>query len=90
MLISSVRINEKNTILTPFTIIDRLCSPYSFSHTNKEKLADKMELYFHDFSFVPLFMQVRVEQDRNGDRADFGRNTISRRIWRGRRKRMDQ
>ena len=29
-----------------------------------------MELYFHDFSFVPLFMQVRVNQDRDRDRAD--------------------
>jgi len=54
----SVRVNEKNTILTPFTIIDKLCSPYSFARTSKDTLADKMELYFHDFSFVPLFMQV--------------------------------
>ena len=52
-----IKINEKNTILTPFTIIDRLTSPYAFSRTNKETLGDKMELYFHDFSFVPLFMQ---------------------------------
>lgn len=50
--------NEKNTILTPFTIIDKLCAPYAFSRTNKDTLGDKMELYFHDFSFVPLFMQV--------------------------------
>lgn len=56
---SSIRLNEKNTILTPFTIIDRLTSPYAFSRTNRETLNDKMELYFHDFSFVPLFMQVR-------------------------------
>ncbi|KAK1926049.1 purine nucleotide binding protein [Papiliotrema laurentii] len=52
-----IKINEKNTILTPFTIIDRLTSPYAFSRTNKETLNDKIELYFHDFSFVPLFMQ---------------------------------
>ncbi|RYF49174.1 MAG: hypothetical protein EOO38_08465 [Cytophagaceae bacterium] len=57
----SVRVNEKNTILTPFTIIDKLTSPYAFSRTSKETLADKMELYFHDFSFVPLFMQVRIQ-----------------------------
>ena len=55
---SRVKINEKNTILTPFTIIDKLTSPYAFSRTNKETLGDKMELYFHDLSFVPLFMQV--------------------------------
>lgn len=50
--------NEKNTIMTPFAIIDKLTGPYAFSRTNKETLADKMDLYFHDFSFVPLFMQV--------------------------------
>jgi replication factor C subunit 1 len=53
-----LRVNEKNTIMTPFTIIDRLTGPYSFSRTNKETLNEKSELYFHDFSFVPLFMQV--------------------------------
>ncbi|KAL7418824.1 DNA replication factor C complex subunit Rfc1 [Cryptotrichosporon argae] len=51
------KINEKNTIMTPFTIIDKLTGPYAFSRTSKETLGDKMELYFHDFSFVPLFMQ---------------------------------
>lgn len=50
--------NEKNTILTPFSIIDKLTSPYAFSRTNKESLNDKLDLYFHDFSFVPMFMQV--------------------------------
>lgn len=44
--------------MTPFTIIDKLTSPYAFSWTNKDTLNDKMDLYFHDFSFVPLFMQV--------------------------------
>ena len=53
-----VKVNEKNTILTPFAIIDRLTGPYAFSRTSKETLADRMDLYFHDFSFVPLFMQV--------------------------------
>jgi len=53
-----LKVNEKNTIMTPFTIIDKLTSPYAFSRTSKDSLNDKMELYFHDFSFVPLFMQV--------------------------------
>lgn len=53
-----LKINEKNTIMTPFTIIDKLTSPYAFSRTNKESLNEKSELYFQDFSFVPLFMQV--------------------------------
>ncbi|KAI9635850.1 purine nucleotide binding protein [Dioszegia hungarica] len=51
------KVNEKNTILTPFTIIDKLTGPYSFSKTNRESLNDKSDLYFQDFSFVPLFMQ---------------------------------
>ena len=45
--------------MTPFTIIDKLTGPYAFSASNRETLNDKAELYFHDFSFVPLFMQVR-------------------------------
>jgi replication factor C subunit 1 len=57
-ILRSIKINEKNTILTPFTIIDRLTNPYAFSKTNKESLNEKSELYFHDISFVPLFMQV--------------------------------
>lgn len=52
-----LKLNEKNTIMTPFTIIDKLTGPYSFSRTSKDTLSDRMELYFHDFSFVPLFMQ---------------------------------
>ncbi|WRT63728.1 uncharacterized protein IL334_000651 [Kwoniella shivajii] len=52
-----VKVNEKNTILTPFTIIDKLTGPYAFSKTSRETLNDRMEYYFHDFSFVPLFMQ---------------------------------
>ncbi|WWC58244.1 uncharacterized protein I303_100782 [Kwoniella dejecticola CBS 10117] len=52
-----IKINEKNTIMTPFTITDKLTGPYAFSKTSKETLSDRMELYFHDFSFVPLFIQ---------------------------------
>ncbi|OCF36183.1 replication factor C subunit 1 [Kwoniella heveanensis BCC8398] len=52
-----VKLNEKNTIMTPFTIIDKLTGPYAFSKNSKETLGDRMELYFHDFSFIPLFMQ---------------------------------
>lgn len=44
--------------MTPFTITDKLCGPYSFSRTSKETLNDKMDLYFQDFSFIPLFIQV--------------------------------
>lgn len=48
--------------MTPFTIIDKLTGPYAFSKNSKETLGDRMELYFHDFSFVPLFMQVSWEK----------------------------
>lgn len=64
-----VKVNEKNTIMTPFTIIDKLTGPYAFSKNSKETLNDRIELYFHDFSFVPLFMQVsceRLHADRKG------------------------
>jgi hypothetical protein len=53
--------NEKNTILTPFDVTNKMLGPYMFSHTARETLGDKIELYFHDHSFVPLFIQVGSE-----------------------------
>ncbi|KAF9793271.1 replication factor RFC1 C terminal domain-containing protein, partial [Thelephora terrestris] len=52
-----VKMNEKYTLMTPFTIIQKLLGPYLFSPNARETLNDKMELYFHDHSFVPLFVQ---------------------------------
>ncbi|KZT13273.1 DNA replication factor C, large subunit [Laetiporus sulphureus 93-53] len=49
--------NEKYSIMTPFDITHRMLGPYMFSATSRETLNDKIELYFHDFSFVPLFIQ---------------------------------
>ncbi|EED84404.1 predicted protein, partial [Postia placenta Mad-698-R] len=49
--------NEKYGIMTPFNIIQKMLGPYMFSPTARETLNDKMELYFHDHSFVPLFIQ---------------------------------
>lgn len=43
--------------MTPFTITDKLTGPYAFSRTSNTSVADKMELFFHDISFVPLFIQ---------------------------------
>ncbi|KIK76426.1 hypothetical protein PAXRUDRAFT_835365 [Paxillus rubicundulus Ve08.2h10] len=51
------KVNEKNTILTPFDVTNKMLGPYMFSHTARETLGDKMEMYFHDHSFVPLFIQ---------------------------------
>lgn len=55
----SAKANEKYGIMTPFNIIQKMLGPYMFSPTARETLNDKMELYFHDHSFVPLFIQVR-------------------------------
>lgn len=50
--------NEKYTIMTPFDITNKMLGPYLFSATSRETLGNKMELYFQDHSFVPLFIQV--------------------------------
>ncbi|KAJ3488056.1 hypothetical protein NLI96_g3101 [Meripilus lineatus] len=51
------KMNEKYTIMTPFDITYKMLGPYMFSATSRETLGDKMELYFQDHSFVPLFIQ---------------------------------
>ena len=55
----SAKANQKHLIMTPYTIIDKLFGPYTFSETSRETLIDKMDYYFQDHSFVPLFVQVR-------------------------------
>ncbi|KAH9936826.1 DNA replication factor C large subunit [Epithele typhae] len=52
-----VKMNEKYAVMTPFGVINKMLGPQMFSPTARETLGDKMELYFHDPSFVPLFMQ---------------------------------
>ena len=52
--------NEKYSVMTPFNVTQKILGPYMFSPTARETLGDKMELYFHDYSFVPLFIQVRL------------------------------
>ncbi|KAH9963263.1 DNA replication factor C large subunit [Russula dissimulans] len=49
--------NEKYTVLTPFNVVQKILGPYMFSATSRDTLNDKIELYFHDYSFVPLFIQ---------------------------------
>jgi len=51
------KINEKYSIMTPFDVTHKLLGPYLFSPTARETLNDKIELYFHDHSFMPLFIQ---------------------------------
>ena len=56
---SSAKMNEKHSILSPFDITSKLLGPYVFSATSRETLGEKMEYYFQDHSFMPLFIQVR-------------------------------
>jgi len=56
---SSAKMNEKYAVMTPFNITQKILGPYMFSSTARETLGEKMELYFQDYSFVPLFIQVR-------------------------------
>ncbi|KAF9457260.1 replication factor RFC1 C terminal domain-containing protein [Collybia nuda] len=51
------KMNEKYSIMSPFDITSKMLGPYLFSATARETLGDKMELYFQDHSFVPLFIQ---------------------------------
>lgn len=62
--------NEKFSIMTPFDIINKMLGPYMFSNTARETLGDKMELYFHDHSFVPLFIQVSRLNIKNHFQTD--------------------
>lgn len=54
----SAKMNEKYSIMSPFDITSKMLGPYLFSATARETLGDKMELYFQDHSFMPLFIQV--------------------------------
>lgn len=53
----SVKMNEKYHIMSPFDITSKVLGPYLFSSTARETLGEKMEYYFQDHSFVPLFIQ---------------------------------
>ncbi|KAF5371508.1 hypothetical protein D9615_009587 [Tricholomella constricta] len=51
------KMNEKYSIMSPFDITSKMLGPYLFSATSRETLGDKMDLYFQDHSFMPLFIQ---------------------------------
>ncbi len=57
----SAKANEKYSVMTPFNVIQKILGPYMFSPTSRDTLSDKIELYFHDYSFVPLFIQVGLQ-----------------------------
>ncbi|KAG1740083.1 hypothetical protein EDD22DRAFT_733416, partial [Suillus occidentalis] len=50
------KIDEKYTILMLFDVMHKILGPYAFGPNIRETLSDKMELYFHDHSFVLLFI----------------------------------
>lgn len=50
--------NEKYMLMTPWGVMNKILGPYAFSQTARETLNDKMDLYFQDHSFIPMFMQV--------------------------------
>lgn len=54
----SAKANQKYSMMSPFDITNKMLGPYLFSSTARETLGDKMELYFQDHAFVPLFIQV--------------------------------
>ncbi|KAF9267822.1 DNA replication factor C, large subunit [Marasmius fiardii PR-910] len=61
------KMNEKYSILSPFDITTKVLGPYLFASTCRETLGEKMEYYFQDHSFVPLFIQenyLRSEPSR--------------------------
>ncbi|GAA5869122.1 hypothetical protein JCM8547_008702 [Rhodosporidiobolus lusitaniae] len=51
------KMNEKNTIQTPWTLYSRLSGPQAFSPVSGMTLNDKNDLYFSDHSIMPLFVQ---------------------------------
>ncbi|RDB20289.1 Replication factor C subunit 1 [Hypsizygus marmoreus] len=51
------KMNEKYSTMSPFDITSKMLGPYLFSATSRETLGDKMELYFQDHQFMPLFIQ---------------------------------
>ncbi|KAG8852748.1 hypothetical protein FRB91_006029 [Serendipita sp. 411] len=49
--------NQKYSIMTPFNCTTKVLGPYYFSKTSRATLGEKMELYFHEPSLMPLFIQ---------------------------------
>ena len=68
-----VALNEKSAMETPFSLYSKLSGPYAFSATSRATLTDKLELYFTDYSFLPLFVQenyLKATQFARANRAE--------------------
>ncbi|GJN92543.1 hypothetical protein Rhopal_005573-T1 [Rhodotorula paludigena] len=59
-----VKMNEKNAIQTPWTLYSKLTGPQAFSNVSGLSLTDKLEVYFQDFSIMPLFVQENYLKGR--------------------------
>lgn len=58
------KMNEKNTIQTPWTLYSKLFGPQAFSPVSGMTLNDKVEIYFQDHSIMPLFVQENYLRGR--------------------------
>ncbi|GAA5986053.1 hypothetical protein JCM10908_006386 [Rhodotorula pacifica] len=58
------KMNEKNTIQTPWTLYSKLFGPQAFSPVSGMTLNDKLEVYFQDHSIMPLFVQENYLRGR--------------------------
>lgn len=48
---------DANSLSTPFSLMDKLFGPYAWSANNRDKLSNKLEIYFQEFDVMPLFVQ---------------------------------
>jgi len=50
--------DRSNSLATPFSLMDKLFGPYSWSATADAKINEKLEVYFQEFDMMPMFVQV--------------------------------
>ncbi|POW22569.1 hypothetical protein PSHT_01037 [Puccinia striiformis] len=49
--------NEKDAIMSPWTLMSKIFAPQTWSQMSSLSFIDKCNLYFHDHSMLPLFVQ---------------------------------
>ncbi|WAQ87077.1 hypothetical protein PtA15_7A807 [Puccinia triticina] len=49
--------NEKDAIMSPWTLMSKLFAPQTWSQMSSMTFIDKCNLYFHDHDMLPLFVQ---------------------------------
>lgn len=59
-----VKLNEKNSVQTGWTLYSSLSGPQAFARNSKETLTSRLELYFTDFSLLPLFVHENYLKNR--------------------------